>query len=108
MGQVEALAMKHGITVVGRGALRLVSRSDVERFFLACVEEGYAIVGFEGFYVTEKGVMPEMGAIADFSQRDESDVESLDVEGTVREARRVIESLPGGEELFFDFVLGGP
>jgi hypothetical protein len=67
MGQVRELADRVCLRYRSAGGLTLFETAEAYRFLDACLAEGKIVLGIEGFYIDGKQVVPEMGAIADFS-----------------------------------------
>jgi hypothetical protein len=68
MGLVATVAERLGLAVLQRGRLELLDLSAARQLIQACPQERAAVVGIEGFRVTAERTVPEMEAIADFSE----------------------------------------
>jgi hypothetical protein len=100
MGLTEAVAMTLAIPVKEVGSLRLVSRDDAELFLDACAMERIRVLGVEGFRLHQGTAVPDIDAIADFSELDAPDRAIV----SVAEARRFVR-LVGSSDMMFDFTL---
>lgn len=67
MGRVATMAARFHLQVVVRGDLELVDVRAARRIVDACAQEGFPVLGIEGFRLREGATVPEMTAIADFS-----------------------------------------
>lgn len=85
MGLVEKIASRAGLTVEKRGSLRLIQSVDASAFLDACDAEGLRILGIEGFFRKQDALVPDMDAIADFS--DASGCSILDARKFVAEVK---------------------
>lgn len=100
MGLMNELAGSGGFKLVELGSLQLIRANDFLAFVALCKRHRFAIVGIEGFFVREGKAVPDMDAIADFSEIQDDNV----VDGSAQAAEdffRNIEPLA----ILFDFVL---
>lgn len=100
MGLVEEIADQIGIPLTRRGSLILVSADNALKLLDGCESVGLRILGVEGFQVRESSIVPDMDAIADFSNLDSAIA-------SIREARRLIH-IVRPHELVFDFTVAEP
>lgn len=93
----DEVARRAEISVRWAHGLFLVEATDAAAFLDACLAAEVVVLGIEGFLVDENHVVPQMGAIADFSGID-------DVRKTNRAARDFVAEV-GTPGMFFEFVL---
>lgn len=67
MGLVEKIASRAGLMVERSGSLWLIQSADALAFLDQCEAEGLRILGIEGFARKQGALIPDMDAIADFS-----------------------------------------
>ncbi|WP_243350389.1 hypothetical protein [Stenotrophomonas acidaminiphila] len=67
MGLVEKIASRAGLMVERRGSLRPIQSVDALAFLDQCEAEGFRVLGIEGFARKQGALIPDMDAIADFS-----------------------------------------
>ena len=100
MGLIHEVSCAKRIRLVEVGALNLVAAADFLLFVAGCREHDVAIVGIEGFHLHGGAAVPDMDAIADFS---EMRGENL-VAACAHEAERFFRQIEP-TEMLFDFVL---
>jgi hypothetical protein len=101
MGLVAYLAELADVAVERVGALELVASKDVDAFLQAVKRRRAVVIGIEGFRIRGNQVIPDMNAIADFSD------ELLDSEtsaATIEMASRFLHEV-AAPDVYFDFVL---
>jgi len=101
MGLTARIASAAGISLKSAGSLQLVSSKDTDAFLGAASTEHVAILGIEGFHLEGSRIVPDMSAIADFSElpRDEEFMGA-----TIEEARTFLRSFAQAD-MYFDFLL---
>jgi hypothetical protein len=97
MGLTSELAHAAGVSVHRSGSLELISATDADRLLDQVARAGVRVLGFEGFRVTSGGTRPDMSAIADLSDGEDS-------AASIEEARAVISQI-GATDLFLEFTL---
>ena len=97
MGIVERAAVRAGIELHRRAGLNLVATADAPKFLAACEALHVRILGFDGFTIAEGCLIPDMAAIADFS-------DVADAQESVRCSHRVLRQL-SAPELLFEFTV---
>ena len=81
-----------------------MGREAALKFIEQCERRGDAVLGIEGFAVSDEGRRPRMDLIADFSPT-EPRQQWEDYRSQVnREARRFVEGAPSSKDLVFEFV----
>lgn len=104
MGLCQRLAQEAGIGIVDREGLELVALKDVEAFLKVALQQKQTVLGFEGFYLTENHVVPDMRVIADYSSGFEEELNPA--LASHQEALRLIQKI-GMPEMYFEFVFSG-
>jgi len=97
MGLAKQIADKYGVEILERPNSELVASKNFTSFLAACKEEGAVIIGIEGFRLEGKTIIPEMGAIADFSDLRSS-------EASASEATRFFLEV-NDDSLFYNFTI---
>jgi hypothetical protein len=97
MGLVDRISKLAGISVVQRGSVTLVESEAAEFIIYFCERENIPILGVDGFRMSDRNLIPDMSAIADFSS-----VSSVD---SIHLARRFANAnmRPG---LWYEFAFG--
>ena len=100
------LTKVHG-DVVSRGGEHFLDRHAALEFVAMCEQDNLAVIGIEGFRVTENGTQPDLEYIADYSSRLDAFEWPAVRCANNDDAKRFIELAPN--ILYFSFVVAaGP
>jgi len=99
MGLIQMLADEVDVRVVIRGASCLLPFEGMNAVLEACRKKGIKVLGIEGFWPKGDALVPEMDAIADFSDQESS----LD---SITDAIRFIR-VAGKTGMLFDLIING-
>lgn len=97
MGLTEKIAHQHGIRMMKYGSLNLIAAEDANKILDAFRSERIQVLGIEGFYLRNKSAIPDMDAIADFS-------ELYSVSESIIEAKHFVNNLHQSG-ILFEFTL---
>jgi hypothetical protein len=97
MESVSDIARRARVNVLYLGALELVSARDAFAFLQAADAAGVQVIGIEGFPVENEVVMPDLDAIADYS-------DGLDPAVSIDAAKRFIEKVAQPDH-WFEFTI---
>lgn len=101
MGLTANLAMGAAISVKNIGSLELIASENANALLAAAAELKVAVVGIEGFRIVEGRAIPDVDAIADFSDLARDDRTGA---RTVEEARQFLRRV-SRHGMYFDFAL---
>ncbi len=104
MGLALRIAKKAHINVHRIGNMELIACRDMLSFLDAARDQGICILGVEGFRLEGTSIIPDMGALADFSSIHEN---PASCERTIIEAKQFILSI-AGMDLYFEVVAREP
>jgi len=99
VGLVDDIARSRGLTVKRAGGVSLIAAYDAEAFLDECQLQRVRVVGAEGVRIEGAATVPDMGAIADFSE-----LVSEPAVKSVREAKRFVRQITS-PDLLLDFTL---
>lgn len=101
MRSILDIAESAGVTVTMHANTELIAIEDAERFVHALERHGLIILGFDGFFLDDPYIIPDMDMIADFSSLyREADAAQRSVAAAIRILRSA--GKPGH---YFDFVV---
>lgn len=83
-------------TVIRRGGIDFYNKADALRFIDECVKLGVAILGIDGFFLTEKSTQPSSENSIDYTSK------STQVDNIYSSAKEFLESRD--ENLYFEIV----
>jgi hypothetical protein len=99
VGLVDDIARTRGLSVKRAGGLSLIAARDAEAFLDECQLQRIRVIGAEGVRLEGAATVPDMGAIADFSE-----LGSEPAVKSVRQAKRFVREITS-PDLLFDFTL---
>ena len=99
MGLTSEIAHLVGVKTVNANGMNLVSADDMDKFLDAVNQRGARILGIDGYFVQGENVIPDMDAIADFS-----DFAGAEIADTVSASQLFLASLHKKSDLCFDIT----
>ncbi|WP_027188312.1 hypothetical protein [Desulfovibrio cuneatus] len=90
-------------TIMYDGDMPLFNCSDALAFIDYLEQENYGLLGFDGFEISEKHIMPRMDYILDCSNPERAPRDIV-LKQCIKTARMIL-SKPAAQNLFFEFVL---